>query len=186
MKKKKKLKRHHIGHQAQVEDSWVVLRRNGRNFKNSKEASIKTIRIITSHKVWNLLPVGKVQVNVPVLQTLEQIGIVVLVINLEIIEHPQNHQLHTKRVPITKHHRATKLHRKMVISSMDIQLGRGQILPVNLHSLQQYITPPVIPRVSSLIVKGVIVETIYILSNNIKGMGLDWIMVHRIKKAQAG
>ena len=116
---------------------------------------------------------GKVQVNVPVLQTLEQIGIVVLVINLEIIEHPQNHQLHTKRVPITKHHRATKLHQKMVISSMEIQLGRGQILPVNLHSLQQYITPPVIPRVSSLIVKGVIVETIYILSNNIKGMGLD-------------
>ena len=130
----------------------MVLRRNGRNFKNSREASIKTIHILTSHKGRNLLPVGKVQVNVLVLQTLEQIGMVALGINLEIIEHPRNLQLHTRQVPITKHHRAIKLHRKMVISSMGTQSDRDRILQVNLHSLQQYTTPPVIPRVNSLIV----------------------------------
>ena len=130
----------------------MVLRRNGRNFKNSREASIKTIHILTSHKGLNLLLVGKVQVNVLVLQTLEQIGMVALGINLEIIEHPRNLQLHTRQVPITKHHRAIKLHRKMVISSMGTQSDRDRILQVNLHSLQQYTTPPVIPRVNSLIV----------------------------------
>ena len=152
MKRKRKLKRLHIGHRAQVEGSWVVLRRNGRNFKNWREASIKTIHIITSHKGRNLLLVGKVQVNVLVLQTLERIGTVALGINLEIIEHPRNLQLHTRQVLITKHHQAIKLRRKMVISSMGIQSDRGRILPVNLHSLQQCTTPPVIPRVNSLIV----------------------------------